>query len=63
MFGVLTDLHRLLRGFVDVQLKDVCPGVMANDVQVEFATSDVGQIELSGEHLLGTIHRSGEHLT
>src|ERR1022692_2675678 len=55
--------HRLHRLFVDVQPEHIGPSVMADHIEVELGTGQIGQIEVCAQNALLVIFRPGQHLT
>ena len=47
---------------MDCQLEDVGSSVMADDVEIEFAADDLGQIEFGRQYAFGIERRAGQHL-
>src|SRR4029453_13352700 len=53
---------RGLRALVDLQGKDIRPGIMTDDIEVEFSTADSFQIEVRGQDGLAAEIRAGKNL-
>ena len=53
---------RPLRLFIDVELKDIGPGVMTGYIQVKFSSNDLCQIDFRNQNrLAANVFLSGSH--
>src|SRR5216683_783334 len=54
--------HRLIRLLVDVELKDIRPGIVAHNIQVVLASDDLGAIDLGDQNSFAVRVGSGKKI-
>src|ERR1022692_3429171 len=55
--------HRLHRLFVDFEPEHIGPGVVADHIEIELGTRQIGQIEIGAQDALLAIFRPGQYLS